>query len=92
MKKSSTTNRYVYGFAYRCQEIATVSKPEFEIVITKTGKVTVEIKGVKGPRCLEYAEVIKEIVGHEEERRLTADYYAPDVEVRIDAHTKGTTG
>lgn len=67
-----------------------MSQPEFEIVITKAGKVTVEVKGVKGPRCLEYADVIKEIIGREDERRLTADYYAPDVEVRIDAHTKGT--
>lgn len=69
-----------------------MNKPEFEIVISKTGKVTVEVKGVKGPRCLEYAEVIKEIVGHEESRQLTADYYAPDIEVRIDAHARGTTG
>ncbi len=69
-----------------------MNKPEFEIVISKTGKVTVEVKGVKGPRCLEYAEVIKEIVGREDERRLTADNYAPDVEVRIDVHAKGTTG
>ena len=69
-----------------------MNKPEFEIVISKTGKVTVEVKGVKGPQCLEYAEVIKEIVGREEERRLTADYYSPDIEVRIDVHAKGTTG
>jgi len=70
----------------------TMNKPEFEIVISKTGKVTVEVKGVKGPRCLEYAEVIKEIVGREEERHLTADYYAPDSEVRIDVQAKDTTG
>jgi len=69
-----------------------MSKPEFEIVISKTGKVTVEVKGVKGPQCIEYAELIKKIVGHEEERHLTADYYAPEGEVRIDTHTKGTTG
>jgi len=67
-------------------------KPEFDIVINKTGKITVEIKGVKGPRCLEYAELLKEIVGHEEERHLTADYYAPDTEVRIDVQAKRTTG
>lgn len=69
-----------------------MNNPEFDIVISKTGKVTVEVKGVKGPRCLEYADVIKEIVGHEDERRLTANYYAPDSEVRIDVKAKGTTG
>ena len=69
-----------------------MNRPEFEIVISKTGKVTVEVKGVKGPQCLEYADIIKEIVGHEEQRRLTAEYYAPDIEVRIDVQAKGTTG
>ncbi len=67
-------------------------KPEFDIVISRTGKITVEIKGIKGPRCLEYAELLKEIVGHEEERHLTAEYYAPDTEVRIDVQAKGATG
>ena len=66
-------------------------KPEFEIVISKDGTVTVEVLGVKGPRCLEYADLIKEIVGREEERRLTADYYAPDSEVRIDTRVKDSS-
>ncbi len=92
MKKSWRTNRSACGFACKDRETNTVNKPEFEIVISKTGKVTVEVKGVKGPRCLEYAEVIKEIVGREEERHLTADYYAPEGEVRIDVQTKDTTG
>ncbi|HVP10528.1 MAG TPA: DUF2997 domain-containing protein [Phycisphaerae bacterium] len=60
--------------------------PEFEVTISKTGKVTVEVKGVKGPRCLLYADLIKEIVGREEERKLTAEYYAQDGQVRI--HTQ----
>jgi len=67
-------------------------KPEFEIIISKTGKVTVEVKGVKGPRCLEYADLIKEIVGREEERQLTTDYYAPDADVRIDVQAKDSSG
>ena len=69
-----------------------MNRPEFEIVISKTGKVTFEIKGVRGPRCLEYAEVIKEIVGREEERQLTPAYYAPDTEVRIDARVNESAG
>lgn len=66
-------------------------KPEFDIVISKTGQVSVEVKGVKGPRCLEYAEVIREIVGREETRRLTSEYYEPDLEVRMNTHTKNRT-
>lgn len=65
-----------------------MAKPEFEIIIDKTGRLTVEVKGVKGPQCLEYADLIKEIVGKEEERHLTSDYYAPDTQVRIDTQVK----
>lgn len=61
-------------------------QPELDIVIGTDGKVTVEIKGAKGPRCLDYADLIREIVGHEDQRKLTVEYYAPDNQVRIDAH------
>jgi hypothetical protein len=74
------------------KESASMARPEFEIIIGKTGKVTVEIKGVKGPRCIEYADLLKEIVGREEGRHLTADYYAPDTEVRIDSKVRKSTG
>lgn len=60
-----------------------MERPEFEITIGRDGKVTVEVKGTSGKRCLELADLIKEIVGHEEERTLTAEYYAPDAKVRI---------
>lgn len=57
--------------------------PEFNITITRKGKVKVHVEGVKGQRCVEMADLIKEIVGHEDERRLTSDYYAQDGAVRI---------
>lgn len=63
-----------------------MERPEFEITISKTGKMKVHIKGVKGQRCTEMADLIKEIVGREEERKLTADYYEQEGAVRI--HTK----
>ncbi len=69
-----------------------MGNPEIDIVISKTGKVTVEVKGAKGPRCLEYAELIKEIVGHEESRQLTEEYYAPDGDVRIDTKVRAKSG
>lgn len=62
-----------------------MERPEFDIVIGKNGKVTVEVKGVKGPRCLDYADLIREIIGHEDQRKLTGEYYGQDSEVRIDA-------
>ena len=69
-----------------------MQRPEFDIKISKTGKVTVEVKGSPGPRCLALADLLKELVGREEERHLTAEYYAPDAKVRIDAQVHGRTG
>ena len=68
-----------------------MERPEFEIIISKTGTVTVEVKGVTGPRCLELADMIKELVGREEARSLTAEYYAPDSKVRIDARVRSVS-
>ena len=48
---------------------------EFEIEISPQGKVTVRTKGIKGPACLEYADLFAEIIGREESRELTGEYY-----------------
>lgn len=69
-----------------------MERPEFDIRISRTGQVTVEVSGAKGPRCLKYADLIKEIVGREESRQLTAEYYQPDGRVRIDARVKDGSG
>jgi hypothetical protein len=65
-----------------------MDRPEFDITIDPSGKVWVEIKGVQGPRCLKYADLVREIVGREDERRLTAEFYQPDSQVRIDARAE----
>jgi len=56
---------------------------DLEIEIDKHGKVRVHIKGVKGKGCLEYAQLLAGIVGKEEGKELTAEYYEPDVPVQI---------
>jgi hypothetical protein len=48
---------------------------QIEIEIAADGKVVVRTLGIKGPRCVEVAEAIAQIVGREESRRLTAEYY-----------------
>ncbi len=55
---------------------------EFEIEISPQGKVTFRTKGIKGPRCLDYAEVFAKIIGPEESRQLTSEYYEQDAEVQ----------
>ncbi len=48
---------------------------ELEITIDANGRVTMRTLGVKGPRCLDYAEWLAQLVGREESRELTTEYY-----------------
>ncbi len=66
-----------------------MERPEFEITIRKNGKMRVHIKGVQGERCVEMADLIREIVGREDERQLTSDFYAQESKVRIHTRTTG---
>ncbi|MFO0944669.1 MAG: DUF2997 domain-containing protein [Planctomycetota bacterium] len=61
---------------------------EVEIEIGVDGKVLVRTNGVKGKRCLEYAEYLRELVGREEQKSLTAEYYEPEAQVRFQVHRK----
>ena len=42
---------------------------ELEIEIDPTGKVTMRTTGIKGPACMDYADLLAQIVGREEERQ-----------------------
>jgi Protein of unknown function (DUF2997) len=53
---------------------------EIEIVIGADGKVVVRTIGIKGPRCLDVAEAIAQIVGREESRRLTEEYHEAGIQ------------
>ena len=68
-----------------------MERPEFDITISSKGKLKVQIKGVKGKRCIELADLIRDIVGKEESRELTADYYEMDGAVRINTDVKART-
>ncbi len=68
-----------------------MERPEFKVTISKTGKVQVEIKGVKGKRCIELADLIAEIVGREDERRMTSDFHALEGHVRIDTKVRNAS-
>lgn len=61
---------------------------ELEIEIAPDGKVTVRTKGIKGPECLNLAEVFVKLVGVEEECTKTSEYYETDVEVKQHVHQK----
>jgi hypothetical protein len=53
---------------------------EIEIEIGADGKVVVRTHGIKGPRCLDVAEAIAQIIGREESRQLTEEYYEASIQ------------
>ncbi len=61
-----------------------MAKEELEIEISPDGKVTVRTIGIKGPRCIDVAEMLARIIGHEEQRDLTSEYY--ETEQQINQH------
>jgi hypothetical protein len=57
-----------------------MSDEEIEIEIGADGKVVVRTIGIKGPRCVDVAEAIAQIVGREESRQLTDEYHEAGVQ------------
>lgn len=64
---------------------------EFDITIGKDGKLKVQVKGSRGKQCLELADLIRDIVGREDSRQLTSEYYGGEAEVRINVNVKNRT-
>ena len=50
------------------------------VEIDKTGGVKIETQGFSGEECLKATENIKKALGMEQERQLTAEYYATVLE------------
>jgi hypothetical protein len=61
-----------------------MAREELEIEISPSGKVTARTIGMKGPCCLDLAEFLARIVGREQSRELTSEYY--EVEEPIQHH------
>ncbi len=62
-----------------------MDQPEFQIEIRPDGQVKVLVKGVSGQPCMNYADLLVEIIGKEKSRERTAEYYEQDGAVRIQA-------
>lgn len=63
-----------------------MAKEELEIEIGPGGKVTVRTIGIKGPRCVDVAEMLARIIGHEEGREMTSEFY--ESEAHIEQHQR----
>jgi hypothetical protein len=59
---------------------------ELEIEITPEGKVTMRTKGIKGPACMDYADLLARLVGREEHREKTSEYYEQPLEATTRRH------
>ena len=68
-----------------------MSQPEFDITIGKDGTVTVKVTGVSGEECLKLSDMLKEIIGREDARSLTSEYYGPGSAVRIETQVRSRT-
>lgn len=63
---------------------------ELEIEISPAGEVKVHVKGVKGPGCMQYAELVEEILGVRGNRERTSEYYESPtgVEIHVEQETR----
>jgi hypothetical protein len=57
-----------------------MAEQELEITISPEGKVTVHTHGIKGEACMAYADLLVQIVGREQQRERTAEYYQAEQE------------
>ena len=55
---------------------------EIEIEIDASGKVTIRTHGIKGSSCLDAVEALVKILGREESRELTGEFYEQPVHER----------
>jgi len=65
-----------------------MAKEEIEIEISPSGKVTARPIGFKGHKCIDLAEMLALIVGKEESRTYTSEYYEVEAETceRVEVH------
>lgn len=63
-----------------------MAREEIEIEISPSGKVTARTVGIKGPKCLDVAEMLVRIIGREESRELTSEYY--EAQQEVDQHVE----
>ena len=65
-----------------------MTQEELEIEIDASGKVTVKTKGIKGASCLEVVEALARLLGREESRELTAEFYEQPLHIQSEVQQK----
>jgi hypothetical protein len=65
-----------------------MAREELEIEIDAAGKVTVKTHGIKGASCLEVVEALARLLGREESRELTPEFYEQAAVITSDVQQK----
>ena len=65
---------------------------ELEIEISADGKVTVRTNGIKGPACMDLADAFVQLLGVEEERIKTSEYYESQTTTQQNVQQKQQRG
>jgi hypothetical protein len=65
-----------------------VQDEELEIEIAADGQVTIRTIGIKGPRCVDVAEAVARLIGREESRQLTEEYYETSLQAQVHLEQK----
>lgn len=64
------------------------AKEEFEITISPTGEIQVEVKGAQGKSCLELTEFLEKALGEVKDRQLKPEYYTQEKKQKQETRRK----
>lgn len=66
-----------------------MAEQELDITISPSGEVTVRTINIKGAACMDWADLMAQIVGREQSREKTAEFYEQeDVSIETRVHTR----
>jgi hypothetical protein len=65
-----------------------MAKSELEIIIDENGDVHVDIKGMKGKKCVAIAEMIQKVICEMKNQKHKPEYYETDVHIDTQIDTE----
>ncbi|MDI6755231.1 MAG: DUF2997 domain-containing protein [Thermodesulfobacteriota bacterium] len=65
-----------------------MAKQELEIIIDENGEIQMDIKGMKGKKCLDFAQMVAKAVGELKDKKVKPEFYQQEVELSKDLRAK----
>jgi len=63
-------------------------REEMEIHISPDGEVKIDVKNLKGKRCLEYLDLFVNAIGPIKEKQMKPEFYEPESKAKIDIQSR----